>query len=361
MNRLVLPSLICVFLSAALPSPSQGQAGLQALLLTDSSGIDDKAFNALAWKGITEFFGDSPEAPVQRGRVYDWRQCQDYHRSIQLLEQASSEEVGLIVLPGFLWADSLEAVAPRHPDQAYLILDVDWLENPQVLQFSFREDEGSFLAGAAIALKAREEGREDACFGFIGGVPGPMITSFEMGYVQGILSILPKARFVDYYAYDWARPGLARTQARAWYESGVYAVYCAAGGTAAGALEAAREARKAGLGAWYIGVDSDQFEEGLFAPGESVVFCSMVKRLDLATGLALEALSQGSLGSRRRRLGAGLGMVDVTRTNPALGPDIGQALEAIKAEFASGRLRVEVDYGKAVQAGLAPAGLKAWR
>lgn len=361
MTKAAFLALLSLVLLAVQPCAAQvpERPGLGALLLTDPSGIEDRAFNALAWKGITEYYGDSPEAPVQRGRVYDWRLCRDYDQSIKLLEQASSEGPGLIVLPGFMWADSLETVARSHPDQAYLILDVDWLRDSRIFQVSFQKDQGSYLAGAAIALKAKEAGREDASFGFIGGVPGPVVTAFEMGYLQGILSVLPGARFVEYYANDWGKPELARIQARAWFRAGVYAVYCAAGATATGALEAALEARESGLEAWYIGVDYDQLEEGLFGPGQSVVFCSMVKRLDLATKLVLETLAQGGTARRKLRLGAGSGMVDITRTNPALGPAIENTIEAIKLGFGSGRIKVESVYARAQKAGLAPPGLQA--
>jgi basic membrane protein A len=42
--------------------PGGGQ-GITVRLLTDATGIDDKSFNAAAWRGILEFYGDTWENP----------------------------------------------------------------------------------------------------------------------------------------------------------------------------------------------------------------------------------------------------------------------------------------------------------
>ena len=40
-------------------------------LLTDATGIDDKSFNAAAWRGIVDFYGDTVENTANRGKYYD--------------------------------------------------------------------------------------------------------------------------------------------------------------------------------------------------------------------------------------------------------------------------------------------------
>ena len=39
--------------------PTEGKTTVR--LLTDATGIDDKSFNAAAWRGILEFYGDTWE------------------------------------------------------------------------------------------------------------------------------------------------------------------------------------------------------------------------------------------------------------------------------------------------------------
>ena len=40
-------------------------------LLTDVSGIDDKSFNAAAWRGILQFYGDTLTKQSKKGSAYD--------------------------------------------------------------------------------------------------------------------------------------------------------------------------------------------------------------------------------------------------------------------------------------------------
>ena len=48
------------------------EMGVTVRLLTDASGVDDKSFNASAWRGILTFYGDTWDNPRQRGFAYDW-------------------------------------------------------------------------------------------------------------------------------------------------------------------------------------------------------------------------------------------------------------------------------------------------
>jgi basic membrane protein A and related proteins len=219
-------------------------------LLTDSTGIDDKSFNAAAWRGILQFYGDTVAKPSKKGSAYDVVTAQTQDMYIPNIKQVSDEAYDLVITTGFTFADALGEVAPQYPNQKYLIVDVDWVNQPNVMQATFTEQEGSYLVGVAAALKAQADKVKDPKFGFIGGVPGAVITKFEVGYVQGILSVLPKAKIVDYYANDWGKPELAKTQAKNWYDSGVYAIFSAAGGTGTGPSRwprnTARPARRSG-------------------------------------------------------------------------------------------------------------------
>jgi hypothetical protein len=158
-------------------------------LLTDSTGIDDKSFNAAAWRGILEFYGDTWAKQTNRGKLYDVVTAQTQDMYVPNLKQAADEKYDLIIVTGFTWAEALGEVAPQYPNQKFMIVDVDWVTQPNVMQVTFSEHEGSFLVGVAAALKAKADGIKNPKFGFIGGIPGPVITKFEVGYVMGILSV----------------------------------------------------------------------------------------------------------------------------------------------------------------------------
>jgi basic membrane protein A len=361
---LVCAGLITLIAGASLfGSPSQQQgassSGTTVRLLTDATGIDDKSFNAAAWRGILQFYGDTWENAKQRGSAYDVVTAQTQDMYIPNLKQATDEQYDLIVTTGFTFADALFEVAGGNPNQKYMIVDVDWVNLPNVLNAIFAEHEGSYLVGAAAALKAKADGISDPRFGFIGGIPGATITKFEVGFVQGVLSVLPNARIVDYYVNDWGNPGLAKTQAKNWYDSGVYAIYSAAGGSGNGTIAQAKEYRAQGRNVWAIGVDSDQHEEGLYNAADSAVLTSMLKRVETSLVYGLNAVKNGTFKGEVITLDMKADGVGYSTTNPALTRDIINQLEAIKGRIISGQIKIAATNAEAKKLPGFPQDLKA--
>jgi basic membrane protein A len=315
-------------------------AGVTVRLLTDATGIDDKSFNAAAWRGILAFYGDTWNNAKLRGSAYDIVAAQTPDMYIPNLRQATDEGYDLIVTTGFTFADSVSEVAAGNPDQKYLIVDVDWVGLPNVMQTIYAEHEGSYLVGAAAALKALADGVKNPRFGFIGGVPGTTITKFEVGFVQGVLSIIPDAGIVDYYVNSWGEPGLAKTQAKNWYDAGVYAIYSAAGGSGNGTIAQAKEYRAAGRNVWAIGVDSDQHEEGLYNDSDSAVLTSMLKKVETSLAYALNAVKDGTFQGEVITFDLKADGVGYSTTNPALTQDIVIQLEEIREKIANGEIVV---------------------
>ncbi|MBN1616479.1 MAG: BMP family ABC transporter substrate-binding protein [Spirochaetales bacterium] len=328
-------------------------------LITDATGIDDKSFNAAAWRGILAFYGDTWENQTGRGELYNVVTCQTQDKYVPTLKQASDEGYDLICVTGFTFADALSEVAPLYPDQKYMIVDVDWVNLPNVMQFTFAEHEGSYLVGVAAALKAQADGIKNPKFGFIGGVPGAVITKFEVGYIQGLRSVIPNAQVVDYYANDWGKPELAKAQAKNWFDSGVYVIYSAAGGTGNGTIAQAKEYRSQGKNVWAIGVDSDQYEEGLFTTGKSAVLTSMLKRVESSTLYALKSVESKSFASKVIVLDMKADGIGYSERNQELGAENIKKINAVKKDIIDGKVKVYATYKDALAAGVVPAGLGA--
>jgi basic membrane protein A len=329
------------------PKPASGAPAVTVRLLTDATGIDDKSFNAAAWRGILEFYGDTWENQSQKGKSYDVVTAQTQDLYIPNLKQASDEKYDLILVTGFTWSDALAEVAKLYPNQKYMIVDVDWVSQPNIMQVTFSEHEGSYLVGVAAALKAKADGIAKPKFGFIGGIPGAVITKFEVGYVQGIKSVLPNAEVIDYYANDWGKPELAKAQAKNWYDSGVYAIFSAAGGTGNGTIAQAKEYRSQGKNVWAIGVDSDQYEDGVYVEGKSAVLTSMLKRVETASKVGLDAVKNGSFKGEVIVLNTKGGGVGFSSRNAELGADIVSAVEAARGKIVAGEIKVAETYAEA--------------
>ncbi len=328
-------------------------------LLTDATGIDDKSFNAAAWRGIVEFYGDTVDNTPGRGKYYDVVTAQTQDMYIPNLKQAADEEYDVIMVTGFTWADALGEVAPLYPDQNFVIVDVDWVGHPNVMEFIYSEEEGSYLVGLAAALQAKAEGIVNPRFGFIGGVPGGTITKFEMGYIQGLLSVFPNAFVVDYYANDWGKPELAKAQAKNWYDSGIYAIFSAAGGTGNGTIAQAKEYRLQGRNVWAIGVDSDQHEDGIYEGTRSAVLTSMLKRVEASSLYALNAAKNGTFKGEVVKMSLADDGVGYSQANSELKAEVVAAIEAAKADIISGKIKIYGTYRDALAARAVPAGLAA--
>ncbi|MDR1904711.1 MAG: BMP family protein [Treponema sp.] len=318
---------------------SRGQ-NVTVRLLTDATGIDDKSFNAAAWRGILKFYGDTWQEQKQRGRFYDVVTAQTQDMYEPNIRQATDEGYDLIVTTGFTFADALAQVAGQNPNQNYMIVDVDWVNLPNVLKVIFAEHEGSYLVGVAAALKAKADNIANPRFGFIGGIPGATITKFEVGFVQGVLSVIPNAQIVDYYVNDWGNPALAKTQAKNWYDSGVYAIYSAAGGSGNGTILQAKEYRQQGRNVWAIGVDSDQHEEGLYTATESAVLTSMLKMVETSLEYGLNLVKNKTFKGEVITLDMKAGGVGYSTTNSAMTADIKNQVEKVKQDIIDGKIQI---------------------
>ena len=328
-------------------------------LITDASGIEDKSFNATTWDGILSFYGDTWEKQSKCGKYYDVITCEDSTKYVSTLRSVAKENVDLIITTGFSFADSVSKVAYEYPEQKFMIIDVDWIDKPNVIEYVFAEEQGAYLVGLATALQAQEDGLENPKFGFIGGIPGSTITKFEMGYIQGIKSVYPNAEILDFYTYDWNKPTEAKNQAKKWYDEGVYAIFSAAGATGNGTIAQAKEYRVQGKNVWAVGVDSDQYEEGIYDTDKSAVLTSMLKRVDTSVNLTLTALANDTFNAGPITLDIVSNGIDYAKTNKELKSSVIDKVDSAKIQIMKGIIKVIPTYEAAYNAGVAPKNLKA--
>jgi basic membrane protein A len=171
--------------------------------------------------------------------------------------------------------------------------------------------------------------------------------------------VFPNTQIVNYYANDWGRPDLAKTQAKNWYDSGVYAIYSAAGGTGNGTIAQAKEYRAAGRNVWAIGVDSDQHEEGLYNAVDSAVLTSMLKRVETSLIYALRSMQNKTFRGEIIVFDLLADGVGYSGTNTEVTAEIKQELERIKRQIISGQIKIAATYAEAKKLPGFPQDLKA--
>jgi basic membrane protein A len=151
-------------------------AGVKVGQVTDTGGIDDRSFNATAWKGVQ----DAVTKLGIEGKYLESQQQTDYERNIK---EFMDQGYALIVTVGFLLGDATKAAAEANPNQSFAIVDSSYTpEIANVLGLTFATDEAAFLAGY-LAAGMSKTGK----VGTFGGIPIPPVTIFMVGFEKGVL------------------------------------------------------------------------------------------------------------------------------------------------------------------------------
>ncbi len=150
-------------------------AGMTGCEVTDTGGIDDKSFNATAWKGLEDAQSDlGVEAKYLESQTQ-----QDYAPNIKAFVDQGCD---LIITVGFLLGDATAAAAKQNPDQNFSIVDFAYDPEPKnVLALTFSTDQAAFLAGY-LAAGMTKSGK----VGTFGGLNIPTVTIFMNGFWAGI-------------------------------------------------------------------------------------------------------------------------------------------------------------------------------
>ena len=298
---------------------------LKPAVVFDMGGKFDKSFNEGVWNGVKKF---TEETGIE---VMEFEVTNETQRE-QAMRRMVDKGATIVLGVGFAQADAISKVAADNPDVQFSIIDVGWLDAPNLRQYVFKEHEGSFLVGVAAA-KASQTGK----VGFVGGQDIGLISRFACGYVGGVKSILPNAEVYENMTGStpaaWNDPARGAELTRSQIDRGADVVYHAAGGTGVGVIQAAADAGKLA-----IGVDSNQ--NGL-APGS--VLTSMLKRVDVAAYETFMDAKNNAFTSGVQVLGVAEGGVDwaLDDNNKSLiTADIKSAIEKAKDGILSGDIVV---------------------
>ncbi len=202
----------------------------------------------------------------------------------------------------------------------------------------FAEEQGSFLVGAAAALKS-----QTGTIGFIGGVENDLIQKFEAGYTAGAQAVNPDIEVLANYISQppdfsgFNDPTKGKEIAAAQYEDGADVIYSAAGGSGLGAFQAAAEAGEPGE-VWGIGVDSDQYNL-VSADLQPYILTSMLKKVDVATYDTIAAFCAGEFAAGTQVFDLSVDGVGYSTTGGFV-DDIADQLDAFKEQIISGEITV---------------------
>jgi basic membrane protein A and related proteins len=308
-------------------------------LVFDSAGRGDKSFNDSAAAGLDaakQKFGDQIE-------VKDLTPNKDGSNRKELLDSLVGDGYQLLFGIGFAFTPDIVASAKENTDVQFAGVDVfDTLctQKANLTCLGFKEHEGSFLVGAAAALKS-----ESNTVGFVGGQEVELIKKFEAGYKAGVDYINEtegkNVKVLTDYAgttiQAFSDPAKGKELALKQIGQGADVLYHAAGGTGAGVISQAAAEQK-----YAIGVDSDQSLTA--SPAEQKwILTSMLKRVDTAVQATIEKFMAGQLTEGSvQSFGVKEGGVDYAQNefNQELLGDLPPKLDEIKEKIASGEIKV---------------------
>ncbi|MGE9692558.1 MULTISPECIES: BMP family lipoprotein [unclassified Streptomyces] len=321
---------------AAADKDKGGDAKAKGLALAyDVGGRGDQSFNDAAHAGMAKAEQDFKIT----GKDVEPTDGESDADKVARLDQLAKQGYNPVIGVGFAYAPAIKEVAAKHPKTTFGIVDDDTVQEKNVADLVFHEEQASYLAGIAAAMTSKS-----GHIGFVGGVDVPLIHKFEAGYVQGARSVDPKIKIEKQYLTEKAEdggfssPNLGKEAAKGQIDKGADVVYAAAGLSGQGVIEAAAAADK-----WAIGVDSDQYNQKPLAKYKDHILTSATKDVAGAVYNLVKSVRDGkpATGVVRADLGSdGVGLAD---SNPAFKGDakVQKAIEKAKADIAAGKVKVK--------------------
>lgn len=342
--HVILTTLLASGLMAC--SPNEGaetpKKNKSYVFVTDTGGLEDRSFNQTSWEGLTKY---AKEAGLKEGEDYSAlisKTESDYLPNLTAF--AGSRD--LIIAAGFLFADTIAQTAEAYPNQNMLIIDVESIDEtkyPNVQQAVFNEHEGSYLVGVAAAEMAKQAGKD--AVGFIIGMESETMNKFWAGYQQGVYSIDPEMKilYTNLDSFDSEEKG--KSAASLQYEDGAHSIFHAAGAAGMGVIKEAADRREAGKDVWVIGVDTDQYQYGIYGDeNKSAVLTSMLKRVDTASYNAAKAIAEGTFKGGIVRYSLKDGGVGIPEVNPNLPEDVKKKVDEAYNAIKDGSVVVKEKY-----------------
>lgn len=348
--------------SSASASPSESASPAPAAntdfkvgMVTDAGTIDDKSFNQGTWEGVQQAANDFglQHKYLKPGGTTE----ADYIKEIGNLYDAGFK---FIVTPGFKFETAIYAAQDKYADAKFVLIDgtphkaddFTPVVKSNTVSIFFAEHESGFLAGVATALQLKEGEA-----GFIGGMEIPPVQKFNWGFQQGVkyanetfgTNITIKA---DNVLYQGSFDDVAAGQqiAAQMFDRGVRVIFAAAGGVGVGAINEAITRGEAGKEAWIVGVDVDQYADGMKKDGTSIILTSATKKIDQAAYYMIQLETEGKFpGGETFMFDAKNGGIGLPRENPNLSQETVAQVDEVLKKLQSGEIVVSAEQGSLIK------------
>ncbi|MFK7692421.1 BMP family protein [Paenibacillus sp. HJGM_3] len=331
-----------------------GSAKFKVGMVTDAGTIDDKSFNQGTWEGVQKA---AKELKLDNKYLKPTGTTEaDYMKEIGNLYDAGYK---FIVTPGFKFETAIFKSQDKYKDAKFVLIDGapnagdgKAVVKENTVSIFFAEHESGFLAGVATALQIKE-----GQAGFIGGMEIPAVQKFNWGFQQGVdyanknlstkLTIKPENVIYQGSFDNVAAGGQLAAQM---FDRGVNVIFAAAGGVGVGAINEAKTRVQAGKKAWIVGVDVDQYKDGVYKDDKSVILTSAMKKIDQAAYDMVKAEKDGKFpGGKTLTFDSKNDGVGIPEKNPNLSDDTVKKVQDIAKKLKAGEIKVAAEKGSLIK------------
>jgi basic membrane protein A and related proteins len=318
-------------------------------MVTDQGGLDDKSFNASAWKGM-EAARDDPSTNIDIKNVPSTKPA-DYAPNLSGFVQ---QGCNFILAVGGLMGDDTVKVAKANPKQQFAIVDADPGKPdpakagdpgvPNIYPMQFDTAQAGFLAGY-LAAGYSKTGK----VGTYGGLKIGPVTVFMDGFADGVayhnqkkgttVQVLgwDKAKQDGLFANSFTDSAKGKSLSDTLSAQGADVIMPVAGGTGLGTLQDAATGKFAGIWVDTDGCVSTQYCAGLLTSVEKNI-SDAVKNAVIrgAKGQSL-SLADGTIGTLAN---GGVAIAGYNQFDSKVDPALKAEVTQLKADIISGAVTV---------------------
>lgn len=322
-----------------------------------NGNLGDKSFYDSANEGLTRL-RDELGADVFDFKVEEMggEPADEANWEPTLLDYCDTKEYDVIIVGTWQMYSALANASEMYPDQKFIFFDEAYdfeaAGNPtNIFNMLFKQNEVSYLVGAAAGLLTKEAGVEgidaaNSVIGFLGGMDGVVINDFLVGYIQGAKDVNPDIQVAVAYVGDYIDSAKGKELSLTQFQNGSDIGFNVAGNAGLGLIEAAAESGK-----YAFGVDSDQ--AALLPNYASSIPTSALKNVGNALYQAIQDDMAGTLEyGTTKNYGlaeGGVGLVEDAHYEEMLPESIRTKLAELKEAIVNGDIVVNSAYNMSTE------------
>jgi basic membrane protein A len=270
--------------AAPLPDGSLPKVGL----VTDIGGVNDQAFNQLAWKGLQKASQDMGF----QAKFIESRQPTDYETNIDAF---ATEGYNVIITVGSSMGDATALKAKQYPNIKFAIVDNAYSDGglANVTSLMFAEDQVGFLAGVLAGgmsksgfvcsvSSLRTPASERYMKSFFGGA------SWQAGPEMKFMNNFINAETTEENVPSYTDSTQGKETALKLIGDGCDVVFAIGGNSVKGALLAAKENN-------LMAISADVDPYNTYPEAQSALISSAMKNVDVAVYNYLKTVADGSV------------------------------------------------------------------